>query len=312
MIFYHYRDDSYGFRGDSMNLNQLHYFLKLAETEHYTKAADELGIAQPSLSHAMSSLEEELGTRLFEKRGRNIVLTRYGNIFREYAEHSLKALDTGVRKVRSLTGQTEGVIELAYIYTLGSDFIPRLASDFIRAHEELRVRFRFTVGNTFEVIQGLKEERFDIGFCSMAEKEAGIQFTPVGTEKLVVVVPKGHPLSSLDTVDLEQAAAYPQIFYTPSSGLRPVVERLFEQLKIQPDIAYEIEEDGSMAGLVAADFGIAVMPDIPVLKTLNVDVLKIRNQHEKRYVYMAKNKVQYQPPLVRRFEEYVKQRGLYV
>ena len=67
-----------------------------------------------------------------------------------------------------------------------------------------------------------------------------------------------------------------------------------------------------MAGLVAADFGIAVMPDIPVLKTLNVDVLKIRNQHEKRYVYMAKNKVQYQPPLVRRFEEYVKQRGLYV
>lgn len=295
-----------------MNLNQLHYFVKLAETQHYTKAAEELGIAQPSLSHAMSSLEEEIGTRLFEKRGRNIVLTRYGSIFREYAEQSLKALDTGVRKVRSLTGQTEGVIELAYIYTLGSDFIPRLAGDFIRAHEELRVRFHFTAGNTSEVIQGLKDERFDIGFCSMAEKEAGILFTPVGTEELVVVVPKGHPLSSQDTVDLEQAAAYPQIFYTTSSGLRPVVERLFEQLKIHPDIEYEIEEDGSMAGLVAAGFGIAVMPDIPVLKTLNVKVLKIRNQHEKRYVYMAKNKEQYQPPVARRFEEYVKRKGMYM
>ena len=89
-----------------------------------------------------------------------------------------------------------------------------------------------------------------------------------------------------------------------------MVDRLFEQLKIQPQIAYEIEEDGSMAGLVAGNFGIAVMPEIPVLKTLNVETLKIRNQHERRYVYMAKNREQYQPPLVRRFEEYVKRRRL--
>lgn len=292
-----------------MNLNQLYYFVKLAETEHYTKAAEELNISQPSLSHSIRALESELGTRLFEKRGRNIVLTRYGSLFREYAEQSLKTLDTGVRKVRSLTGQTEGVIELAYIYTLGSEFVPQLVSDFIHTYEELNVKFRFTVGNTSEVIQGLKDEKYDIGFCSMAEKESGIQFTPVGTENLVVVVPKGHPLSYSGTVDLEQAAAYPQIFYTPNSGLRPVVDRMFERLKIRPDIAYEIEEDGSMAGLVAQNFGIAVMPEIPVLKTLDVDVLELRNQHEKRYVYMARNRGQYVPPLVRRFEEYVKRRG---
>ena len=295
-------------RGDLVNLNQLHYFVKLAETEHYTRAAEELNISQPSLSHAISSLESELGTKLFEKRGRNIVLTRYGDIFREYSEQSLKILDTGVRKVRSLTGQTEGVIELAYIYTLGSEFVPQLVSDFIHAYEELNVKFRFTAGNTSEVIQGLKDEKYDIGFCSMAEKESGIQFTPVGTENLVVVVPKGHPLSYSESVDLEQAAVYPQIFYTPNSGLRPVVDRMFEQLKISPEIAYEIEEDGSMAGLVARNFGIAVMPEIPILKMLDVDVLRIRNQHERRYVYMARNREQYEPPLVQRFEEYVKKR----
>ena len=106
------------------------------------------------------------------------------------------------------------MIELAYIYTLGSEFVPRLVSDFLRTHEELRVKFRFTVGNTSEVIQGLKEERFDIGFCSMAEGEQGIAFTPVGTENLVVVVPRGHPLSGMEEVDLEQAAAYsPDFLY---------------------------------------------------------------------------------------------------
>ena len=65
-----------------MNLNQLHYFSKLAEVEHYTKAAEELGISQPTLSHAVGALETELGTKLFEKQGRNITLTKYGKIFR--------------------------------------------------------------------------------------------------------------------------------------------------------------------------------------------------------------------------------------
>ncbi len=293
-----------------MNLNQLHYFSKLSEVEHYTKAAEELNISQPSLSHAIRELEKELGTKLFEKQGRGVVLTKYGRLFREYADESLKILDTGIRKVRSLTGQTEGVVELAYIYTLGSEFVPQLVSDFIRTHEELKVQFRFTVGNTSEVIQGIKDERFDIGFCSMTERESDISFTPVGTENLVVVVPKGHPLSDEEAVDLEQAAAYPQIFFTQNSGLRPVVDRMFEQIKVRPRIAYEIEEDGSMAGLVAQNFGIAVMPEIPVLSQLPVDILPIRNQHEMRYVYMARAVDKYQPPVVQKFAEYVKRRRL--
>lgn len=64
-----------------MNLNQLHYFVTLAYMEHYTKAAKELSITQPSLSHAISMLEQELGTYLFEKQGRNVVLTKYGKVF---------------------------------------------------------------------------------------------------------------------------------------------------------------------------------------------------------------------------------------
>lgn len=293
-----------------MNLNQLHYFSKLAEVEHYTKAAEELKISQPSLSHAISSLEKELGTRLFEKQGRGVVLTKYGKLFKEYVDNALHSLDTGVKKVRTMTGQTEGVIELAYIYTLGSGFVPQLVGDFLRTHEELKVHFRFTVGNTSEIIQGLKGDRFDIGFCSMAEQESEIQFTPVGKEKLVVVTPKGHPLSYERAADLKQVAEYPQIFYTGNSGLRPVVDRMFEQAQLKPKIAYEIEEDGSMAGLVAQNFGIAVMPEIPILSQLDVDVIQLRNQNQKRYFYMAEGRTKYQPPLVRKFADYVKKRGI--
>ena len=83
-----------------MNLNQLQYFVTLAHIEHYTRAAEKLTITQPSLSHAISSLEQELGTRLFERQGRNVVLTKYGRMFMQYAEEALAILDTGVRKTK--------------------------------------------------------------------------------------------------------------------------------------------------------------------------------------------------------------------
>ena len=79
-----------------MNLFHLRYFVELAHTRHYTKAAEQLCIAQPSLSHAIRQLEEELGVPLFEKSGRNTTLTCFGEQFLDCAENALKTLDSGV------------------------------------------------------------------------------------------------------------------------------------------------------------------------------------------------------------------------
>lgn len=287
-----------------MNLNQLHYFVTLAHLEHYTRAAELLSITQPSLSHAISMLEQELGTSLFEKRGRNVVLTKYGQVFLEYAEESLNVLDSGIKKTRSLTSEKSGIIDLAYIYTLGSVFVPQLIGSFMRQHEGWNVDFQFTVGKLADVIQGLKEEKFDIAFCSSKEKEPGIEFVPVSKEKLVVVVPKDHALAGRGKIDLEETLPYPQIGFTRSSGMRPVIDQLFEQIGGSPEIAYELQEGGAIAGLVAENFGIAVMPELPILKNLNVDVLDIADPPYERYIYMAKLKDKYLAPVVTEFIRY--------
>ena len=83
-----------------MNLYHLRYFVTLAHLEHYTKAAENLSITQPSLSHAISLLENELGVALFEKEGRNIVLTKYGKIFLKDVEKSLEILDSSVKSLK--------------------------------------------------------------------------------------------------------------------------------------------------------------------------------------------------------------------
>ena len=119
-------------------------------------------------------------------------------------------------------------------------------------------------------------------------------------------MPKAHPLAGRKGIDLEEAADYPLIYFGKNSGLRAVVDKLFEMAHIRPKIACEVEEDGSMAGLVAENFGIAIMPDLPMLKTMDVDILEIRSPQHLRYIYLATAKKNYLPPLAEKFAGYVK------
>ena len=118
-----------------MNLDYIRYFVKLAEVQHYTKAAEILCISQPSLSHAMRQMEKELGVQLFEKKGRNTVLTRFGEEFLDTAKRTLATLDEGVASLKK-SARGEGLIRLGFLRVLGIDFIPQLAAEFIRENPE--------------------------------------------------------------------------------------------------------------------------------------------------------------------------------
>lgn len=288
-----------------MNLNHLQYFVKLAHLEHYTKAAKDLSITQPSLSHAISSLEEELGTKLFEKQGRNVSLTKYGKIFLKYVEKSLEYLQEGVEKTKALTCATSGLIDLGYIYTLEAEFMPAMVRKFLKEHEDKNFGFTFTSSNTKSIIEGLKNEKYDLGFCSKVEGENSIEFIKVKQEELVVVVPKGHALSKHKEIDLKETVDYKQIAFVKSSGLRKMIDDLFGQIKKEQKISYEVENDSSMAGLVAEGFGIAIMPNIPFLNYFNVDVIKLKSPVYTRNIYMAKLENKYLSPAVDEFSKFV-------
>ncbi len=288
-----------------MNLNQLYYFVKLAKLEHYTKAAAELNITQPSLSHAIAALEDELGTYLFEKQGRNISLTKYGRFFLEYVEASLDTLENGIKKTKAMTSNTSGHIDLAFIYTLGTKFVPEVVSGFLADNPEKKISFTFSSENTSDIIRGLKEEKYDLAFCSYVPEEKEIDFVPVMDQELVVIVPLNHPLAEREAVHLGEITTYPFIAFTKNSGLRPIIASLFETINTQPNMAYEVEEDGAIAGLVAEGFGISVIPRIPLLDVMKVKVLKIDYPTYKRTIYMGRVKNKYLAPVVSDFARYV-------
>ena len=288
-----------------MNLNHLQYFRVLAQTEHYTQAANLLDITQPSLSHAIALLEKELGCYPFEKQGRNIKLTKYGRIFYEYIEKGLQEIDLGERRLRDLTSQENGWIDLAFIYTLGSHYVPHLLQSFLAQSQNRNVKFSLKQGNTTEILQGLKEEKYDIAFCSYVEHQPDINFLPIAQEEVVAIVSHSHPLALHDSVDLAQLKEETFVYYDKQSGIRPLLDSLFEKVQIRPNIICEVEEDSAVIGLVAINYGIALVPDIALLDQFPVKKLKITNPPHERYIYLATVKNRYLPPAVHTFCNFI-------
>ncbi len=287
-----------------MNLYHLRYFITLAHLEHYTKAAEKLNITQPSLSSAISSLEKELGVSLFEKDGRNVVLTKHGKMFFGAVEESLKILDSNIKTLKSISNGN-GIIDLAFLRTLGSDFVPNIASSFLQTHPEKEIKFHFHTGVTTDIIQGLKDGKYDITICSMIKEEYNIEFIPIAKQELVLIVPTDHPLANKDTIDLVETIPYPQILFTKKSGLRPIIDDLFKQIGKSPISAYEVEEDQVIAGLVSKNFGIAVCPNMPILNSMNLKVIQITSPNWERIFYLAVVKNKQLSPVVQTFKDFV-------
>ena len=260
-----------------MNLYHLRYFVTLAHLEHYTKAAELLSITQPSLSHAISSLEKELGVRLFEKEGRNVVLTKCGRAF----------------------------------LVLSTDLVPRLVRGYLDQHPGQNIDFRFhnSTGLTPDMIEGLKTRKYDIAFCSKMENEPSIEFIPVAKQDLVLIVPNQHPLSTRNEIDLADTLPYPHVGFSKRSGIRPTIDKLFLECGGMPQMAYEVEEDQAVAGLVAAGFGIAVVPLMPILAYMPVQIIRIARPTWERIFYMCTLKDVYQAPVINEFKGYVRQKA---
>jgi Transcriptional regulator len=287
-----------------MNLKHLEYFRLLAKMEHYTQAAEQLCITQPSLTYAISELEKELGTYLFEKQGRNIRLTKYGQFFLSYVDNALNELQKGEKKLRELVSPSHGSIDLAFIYTLGPHFVPTMIQSFFSNEANKNISFSFSQGNTKNIIQELKEEKFDLAFCSFVDNEPDIDFVPLSRQELVVIVPFNHPLAVYDCIDLKDTAPYPFVLFNKKSGIRPLIDSLFAKVGVTPQIICEVEEDSAVAGLVSVNYGIAILPRIWILQHFNVKILPIKNPTHERFIYLASIKNRYLSPAVHLFRDF--------
>lgn len=257
-----------------MNLNQLYYFRKLAELQHYTKAATELYISQPSLSYSITNLEKELGTTLFQKKGRNVVLTNHGKEFYTCVDEVLTRLDDGVTMLKQKINISTTKINIGTIPLLSGDFIPKNMRTYMNSSPQTTFDI-ITCTTSKEVMTGVLDGVYDIGFCSKVGNEKDLISVPMLSQGLVVITKVGHELSNKKELSLSTLQEYPLITYRENNPLGVSIRNIFKKQKITPDIVFAFDEEMTISEMVAQDFGIAVLANTPILRNHNLSIIPL-------------------------------------
>ena len=287
-----------------MNLQQLQYFKVISQTKNFTTASNILSITQPALSKAISKLEEELDVQLFEREGRNIKITKYGEVFLKYAESALNDIEKGIEKIHDMKTNNDNIISIASTYCIGATFIPFLISNFINSH--IQTRFNFNNQSTEEIFKDLKYERVDLGFFDSIEKidkYSEIETILVKKEEYVLIVPKNHHLANRAEVELKELKDEYFIAYNDRNNEKKI--SYSELIGYTPKIAVEPTEATMLASLVAAGAGIAIILNTPMINTNKLSIIKIKDYIGRKNIYMGWNRNSYYSKTIEEFKKYV-------
>ncbi len=239
-----------------MELSQLEYFRVLGRLQHVTRAAEELGIAQPTLSRSMARLETELGVPLLRPIGRSVELSEFGIAFFAFVERALDELHQGRLRLAEMNRAEEHTISLGFLRSLAPHFVPDLARRFRLKYPS--ARFVFTNERHDQLIASLLAG--DITICITARTDdARVEWRPVAQQTLVVIVPPDHRLAQRKSVAVAELAGEPFVMFKRGYRSRKEIDALLRAAGVVPTVVSESAESGSLRALVAAGSGVAIV-----------------------------------------------------
>lgn len=246
-----------------MNLSQLYYFSKLSELEHFSKAAKELYITQPSLSHAIKSLETELGVRLFEREGRRMRLTPFGKEFAVYVKRGLREIDKGAELAQEFNGKLGGTVNVGAVLTVEGDYLPPLFHDFSENYGQ-EVKLNMFQGFSIPLVEGLENDKYDVVFAAAGERKPNLCYEHVLSHELVAVVNKNNPLAQRDSIGIPELSGYNVHTYRLGTPIGEEVNDLLAEYNLSAK--HDCEDEVSLGGIISA------MPNDIALATLTISL----------------------------------------
>lgn len=292
-----------------LNWQHLMYFLVAADTKNFTIAAEQMFVTQSTLTKAMNNLETALGVPLFEKRGRNIRLTNYGEVFYEDLKKVTGDLSVSIRKLHDMIDLKSGTISISGSYTMCAEYLPHKIRKFTGEHPEIDFSIKYT--GTGLILKQIAEGTTELGFCgdydSYSKQYEMIERYKVKEEELIVIVPPQSTFAAGGEIeDFSVFEHEPFIVNSRSNtGTNYVLNRICKEAGFSPRIAFESHDDHTMIGMVASGLGIAVVANSPSLLVNKVVPLHFANPPVKNQ-YMVYNKQREISPLVKSFIEFIR------
>jgi LysR family transcriptional regulator, transcription activator of glutamate synthase operon len=282
-----------------VHLENLEWFVALAEIEHVTEAAAALGVSQPALSRALARFEVDVGTPLFDRVNRRLRLNPYGQIMLEHARRSIAEMQSAVERIDALRNPDTGRVRLAFLHSLASWYVPEQLRRFRESAP--RIAFELFQGPADEITQRVLSGHADIAITSPRPDVSGIVWHRLYEERLCLAVPRGHRLAARARVRLSAAADEPFVALGVQAGLRHLTDELWAEDDIDPDIVFEALEIPTVEGLVGAGFGVAVVPVPRDGEDAKVVHIPLTNTGAKREVGLVWERDRPPPPPGQRF-----------
>lgn len=244
-----------------MNYQHLEYFLKAAEYQHYTRAAEELHITQPALTKAIVGIEEELGAPLFIRQGRNIELTKYGTIFFDYVKRSLDEINHGISAVKHQVDNDLNTVNLSALCSADMDFFRQRVTRFRELYPNcnLNITFKYTSA----IIADVTNHISILGICGEFGSDSAyphLEKRHLYTKPIHFIVSRHHPFAYRASIKVPELKDETFAIYNLSSnGTNKLLFDICEQAGFRPKALTEVYNDYGMINEVLSNRSIALV-----------------------------------------------------
>jgi DNA-binding transcriptional LysR family regulator len=246
-----------------MEVHQLAYFESVSRHLHFTRAADELHVAQPSVSQQIRKLETELGTPLFHRMKRRVALTEAGQRFLPHARAVLQQLEEARVEVQELTGLRKGTLAVGAPPSVGTHLFPRALAAFSQRHPGIGLSFR--EGGSRTLVHLLEQGELDLAVVIQPIRHPALETMPLLEEELLLAVPLGHRLADETRGRLPLAELRDEPFVMLREGaydLRDQTLAACRKVGFEPRVVLDGCEMDSVLRFVAAGIGVAILPEM--------------------------------------------------
>lgn len=243
-----------------MDTQTLRNFIKLAETLHFTKASEQVFMAQPALSRQIRQLEETIGAELFKRNKRNVSLTKAGVYFKQAAQQTLDQLNYAITRAKQIHNGEAGEIRIGYTHSIVQSILPGIIKEIRSEFPDVKTVLREM--NNVEQYRDLTEQKIDIGFATNPIVPENLKSKVFFKDVFVAVLPSNHHLLREQKFDLSALANEPFILPHAVEGSDYVytVESICLDAGFVPNVVHHTSSVSSALKLVEAGLGVTIEP----------------------------------------------------
>ena len=259
-----------------IELRHLRYFLAVAETAHFTRAAEKLHVTQPTLSHQIRELEGQLNLQLFDRAGRRVKLTAAGETLLPHARKVVRELEAAQTALDELHGLKRGLLRVGIVQTVNACVIPDIVARFSAAHAGIHIECGEMAVADIEA--DLEAGKLDLGISFMPPMRKSLTGEKLFTEELVAVVAADHALATRRQLRMRDLAHEPLALLAPKYCTRQLIDSAFAEASIKPDVRVEMNAVASILSTVRRTKLVSLLPSLALCQR-DEDLKALRLTH---------------------------------